>query len=416
MTDLAVIDRLVTATDQVETDNFDDVREQLQALFEEYWKISATCIHISEAYRATFIIWLFLSYLKDHVRYAPILLIDASALGCGKSTLQQFLAVMSGMPPEDRWSDFTKAGLKKLAGNQVIFMDEIDSVSKTDFRNAANFLNTSFESNGAQSVNAYGSAASFGFRCVAGINVAEKMQAPTLSRSIRVELKRLPNRWKLRNHFDELPLKHLYDLADEAKAYFESNAEKLQYYFEYAEYPQQAVLNQRFGDLWRDMFNLATLIGEECVTKLMASVALQEHLQEAVQFPKVKYFCTVRQYNDDNAVQIYDGSDDISTDYSTNEFLTALKAVLIFHEKKASTGVQTKECFAYISQLKIKDAPPTQRTLGRYMTDLGFKINKNIRANSGYRYDETLQILADKYSKSVNELRYQQYLEQLQAA
>lgn len=415
MTDLAVIDRLVTATDQGESDNFDDVREQIQTFFKEYWQISVSCIYISKAYRTTFIVWLFLSYLKDHVRYAPILLIDATMLGCGKSTLQQFLAVMSGMCAEDRWSDFTKAGLKKIAGDQVIFMDEIDSVSKTDFLNAANFLNTSFESNGAQSVNAHGSAASFGFRCIAGINVAEKMQAPTLSRSIRVELKRIPSHLKLPKRFDELSLKHLYNLADEAKAYFENNAEKLQYYFEYAEYPQKAVLNQRFGDVWRDMFSLATLIGEECITKLMDSVALQGHLEDPVQFPKVEYFCTVRQYNDENTVQIYDGSDELVLDYSTNDFITGLKAVLDFHQRTVTIGIQTKELFQYIERLQIKDAPPTQRTLGRFMTELKFKNDKNVHKSSGYRFDTTYQTLEVGYPKAVNESLYTKYLNILES-
>lgn len=406
-TDLAVLQN---------NDSYQELREVIQTLYNEYWKISASCIYIAEAYRSTFILWLFLTHLKDYIQFAPILLIDAETRGCGKSTLQQFLAVMRGMCPEDRWSDFTKAGLKKLSGDGVIFLDEIDSISKTDFKNAANFLNTSFEANGAQSVNVYGSAASFGFRCVSGIKVTEKMQPATLSRCIHLKLVRTPPTKKLTKQFKDLPLKHLYDLADETKEFFEKHAAKFQYYFSYVQYPQQAVLSNRFGDVWRNMFDLATLIGEECVNNLMTCVSNQQHLDETVHFPEMQYFVNVQQYNEPEEPQFYDGTDDISTDYSTNDFLTALKAVLIFHEKKASTGVKTKECFAYITQLKIKDAPPTQRTLGRYMTDLGFKINKNIRASSGYRYDETLQTLADKYSKSVNEVRYQQYLEQLQAA
>lgn len=414
LTEVTPID-LVTSP-EVTIDSYQELREQLQILFDEFWSISVKCIYIPEAYRTTFILWVFLTHMKDYLNFAPLLVLDAYTRGCGKSTLQQFLAVMCGLVPEDRYTDFTKAGLKQISGDTPVFLDEIDSITKANLRNVTNYLNTSFEANGAQSINAHTSGSVFGFRCISGIGALDKLAPATQSRSIRLLLKQTPSNKKLEMQFHELPFKHIYGLVEELQNTLSMNAEKLQYYFSYVEYPQQAVLLNRFGDAWRNLFDLATLLGEKYVNHLMACVQDQDHLDDAVQFPKVQYFVNVQQYNEPEKPQFYDGTDDVSTDYSTIDFLSGLKAVLTFHESKASTGVQTKELFAYITQLKIKDAPPTQRTLGRYMTDLEFKINKNIHKSSGYRYDETLAILTDKYSKSVNDVRYQQYLTQLQSA
>ena len=135
----------------------------------------------------------------------------------------------------------------------------------------------------------------------------------------------------------------------------------------------------------------------------------QPQWKDAVQFPEVDYYCEIRDYEGQQEPEIYDGTDEIEVDHSTKDFITGLKAVLDFHQKKATVGIQTKELFEYMKLLNIKDAPLTQRTLGRYMTDLQFKINKNVRKNSGYRFDDTQELLEELYPKVVSQPLYEQY-------
>lgn len=351
--------------------------------------------------------------MKDFVHFAPLLIIDAPTRGCGKSTLQQFLAVMNGQSPEDRYTDFTKAGLKKIGGDQAVFLDEIDSITRTDLRNVTNYLNTSFEANGAQSINAHTSGSSFGFRCIAGINALDKLMPATQSRCIHLSLIKTPSDKKLEKKFYELPLDHFYGAAEELQMTIEKYSTKLQYYFTYVDYPQKAVLTNRFGDVWRNMFDLASLLGEKYVNYLMTCVKKQYQLDEAVEFPNVQYYVNARQYKEPEEPEFYDGTDDDSTAYSTKDFLAGVKAVLNIYGEKSKTGVQTKELFRLISILDIKDAPITQRSLARHMTELGLIFNKNVDKNSGYRFDETLETLSRKYPKAIDEEICVMYMKQL---
>lgn len=394
-------------------DSFADVRAELTAIFNEIWLTSVKCIYISEAYRTTFILWLFLACMKNNLRYAPLLVIDAIDRGCGKSTLQKFLAVMNGQLPEDRYTDFTKAGLKQLKNDLVIFLDEIDSVTKTDMRNVTNYLNTSFESSGAQSINAHSSGSTYGFRCIAGINALDKLAPATQSRCIRIPLQRTPSNLKLEKRFEELPLQHLFAEADTLKSTIEKYSTKLEYYFAYVEYPQQAVLTGREGDVWRNMFDLASLLGEKYVDHLMTCVAQHDFYDQDLEFPEVQYKVEVRQYKESNEPEVYDGSDADTTAYSTKDLLAGIKAVLKVYAEKSKIGVTTKELFRLISILKIKDAPITQRSLARNMTELGLIFNKNVDKNSGYRFDETYNVLSTKYPKAIDEELCTAYMEQL---
>lgn len=395
------------------TDSFANVREELTAIFNEIWTNSVKCIYISEAYRTTFILWLFLTYMKDDLRYAPLLVIDAPNRGCGKSTLQQFLAVMSGQFPEDRYTDFTKAGLQQLNNDMVVFLDEIDSVTKTDMRNVTNYLNTSFEASGAQAIKAGSIKSAYGFRCIAGINALSKLAPATQSRCIRIPLQRTPSNLKLENRFEELPLEHLYGEVKVLQSTLEKYGSKLQYYFAYVDYPQKAVLTNREGDAWRNMFDLASLLGEKYVNDLMMCAKDHDFYDNTFDFPDVQYYSTVRQYKDPNEPKFYDGTDADTTAYSTKDLLTGVKAVLNIYAGKSNIGVQTKELFRLISILKIKEAPITQRSLGRYLTGLGFKNDKNVDKSSGYRFDEAYETLSTKYTKAVDDELCTAYMELL---
>ncbi|ELW77072.1 MULTISPECIES: hypothetical protein [Acinetobacter] len=394
-------------------DSYADVREELTAIFNEIWTISVKCIYIAEAYRTVFILWLFLTYLKDHLRYAPLLVIDAPDRGCGKTTLQQFLIVMSGREPDYRYTDFTKAGLKQLDNSEILFLDEMDSISTASLRQITTFLNTSFESSGAKSINARSSESTYGFRCLSGINVLAKLEPSTQSRSIRIPLRRTPSNKKLEMRFEELPLDHLIAEAEVLKNTLEKYSTKLQYYFSCVDYPQKAVLIGREGDVWRNMFDLASLIDEKYVRHLMTCINNQDFYDQDFDFPDVQYYVNVRQYNAPIEPEFYDGTDDDSTDYSTKDLLAGVKAVLSIYAEKSNIGIQTKELFRLISILKIKDAPITQRSLGRYLTSLGFKNDKNVDKNSGYRFDQTYETLSTKYPKAIDDELCTVYMELL---
>lgn len=387
-------------------DTFAEVRADIQALYNELYSLSVQCIYISKAQRTVFILWLMLYRLASQLRYAPVLVIDAESRGCGKSTLQSLIAsLLMGECP--RYTEFTPAGLKQVALEAPLFLDELDTIPTQMQKTLANLVNTRYEAKGARTVNARGIQSSFGFTCLAGIQILDELLESTQSRCIQLQLEPTPGHRKLAKTLDDIPERDIQYITEEIDTVMSKHAEQLHYYFQYVKYPQQEVLVSRFGDTWRSLFDLATLLGEKYVGHLMSCVELQPQFN--VKFPEVEYYCTVRDFEAVQVDEIYDGSDEVDVDYSTKDFLTGLKAVLDFHQKKVTVGIQTKELFECMELLQIKDRPSTQRTLGRYMTDLQFKINKNVHKSSGYRYDTTLQTLEELYSNVVSQPLYTQY-------
>lgn len=390
-------------------DTFTGVRADIRALYDELYTLSKQCIFISEAQRTVFILWILLYRLASQLRYAPVLIIDAESRGCGKSTLQTFIANMLIGDACPRYTEFTPAGLKQVALEVPLFLDELDTMPARMQKAVANLVNTRFEAKGARSINARGVQSSFGFTCLAGIQILDDLLDSTQSRCIQLYLEPAPAHRPLAKTLDEIPERDIEYTAQEIDMVMAKHAAQLHYYFQYVKYPQQAVLTSRFGDVWRNLFDLATLLGKKYVKHLMKCVMQQPQWKDAVQFPEVDYYCEIRDYEGQQEPEIYDGTDEIEVDHSTKDFITGLKAVLDFHQKKATVGIQTKELFEYMKLLNIKDAPLTQRTLGRYMTDLQFKINKNVRKNSGYRFDDTQELLEELYPKVVSQPLYEQY-------
>ncbi|EXF56669.1 MULTISPECIES: hypothetical protein [Acinetobacter] len=390
-------------------DTFTGVRADIRALYDELYTLSKQCIFISEAQRTVFILWILLYRLASQLRYAPVLVIDAESRGCGKSTLQTFIANMLIGDACPRYTEFTPAGLKQVALEVPLFLDELDTMPARMQKAVANLVNTRFEAKGARSINARGVQSSFGFTCLAGIQILDDLLDSTQSRCIQLYLEPAPAHRPLAKTLDEIPERDIEYTAQEIDMVMAKHAAQLHYYFQYVKYPQQAVLTSRFGDVWRNLFDLATLLGKKYVKHLMKCVMQQPQWKDAVQFPEVDYYCEIRDYEGQQEPEIYDGTDEIEVDHSTKDFITGLKAVLDFHQKKATVGIQTKELFEYMKLLNIKDAPLTQRTLGRYMTDLQFKINKNVRKNSGYRFDDTQELLEELYPKVVSQPLYEQY-------
>lgn len=395
-------------------DSYADMRTEFQELFNDIWELSVSCIYISPSYRTTFILWIFLTRSHSFIRHAPILLIDAKTRGCGKTTLQQFITVMCNVSLDSRTVDFTKAGIKRLSDTSLLFLDEVDSVSRSSLKNITNYLNSSFEQKGARSINAYGSTTNYGFRCLSGIQVSSLLEDATLSRSIYLELTQPPSQTKLKSKFDDLPLDHLYLLADEIDNWFVKYSDKLKFYFTYIEYSQQGQMTNRFGDVWRNLFKLGTLLDENHMKKLEACVARQYFLEEPVLFNYGQYYSSVRDFQESVDPDFYDGSEVVETDYTTNDFLTGIHAIFKACESKISTGVTTKELHRLIMILVIKDAPPTQRMLGRYMTSLGFNLDKNIHQTSGFRFDQTFEVLSTKYPNTVDAQLCTTYMDKLQ--
>ncbi|HAV4576035.1 hypothetical protein RFK95_17795 [Acinetobacter pittii] len=390
-------------------DGFDDLRNELKEAFDEVWQTSVKCVYISPHYRAACILWVFLSRMRDFISYAPILLLDANGPGCGKTTLTNFLGSMCGAVSS--YSDFTKAGLKGV-DTYVRLLDEVDSASKKTKADIANYLHSNFQKTGAQAINAHGSSSGFVFHSLAGINLLHWLQKATISRGIHIRVNRPPSNVKLEFELENMPKEHLSETSKAIDDMVAKYSDKLQHYFKYVEYPQKKALVNRTGDVWRNLFNLATLIGEDHVKHLMTCVSLQP---EPLDFPEEQYFLTVRQYKDAEEPTIYDGNDVVCTDSSTNDFLTAVKAVLNFYRDKSSTGIHTKVLFELVSKLNVQGAPVAQRSMARYMTSLGINFNKNVDRNSGYRFDETNQILDTTYRHAIDHDLYEKYLKVLQA-
>ncbi len=390
-------------------DTFAEVRADVKALYDELYNLSKQCIYISKAQRTVFILWILLYRLASQLRYAPVLVIDAESRGCGKSTLQTFIANMLIGDVCPRYTEFTPAGLKQVALEAPLFLDELDTIPARMQKAVANLVNTRFEAKGARTINARGIQSSFGFTCLAGIQILDDLLDSTQSRCIQLYLEPAPAHRPLAKTLDEIPERDIEYIAQDIDTVMAKHAAQLHYYFQYVKYPQQTVLTSRFGDVWRNLFDLATLLGETYVEHLIKCVMQQPQWKNAVQFPEVDYYCEIRDYEGQQEPEIYDGTDEIEVDHSTKDFITGLKAVLDFHQKKATVGIQTKELFEYMKLLNIKDAPLTQRTLGRYMTDLQFKINKNVRKNSGYRFDDTQELLEELYPKVVSQPLYEQY-------
>ncbi|MDC4436145.1 hypothetical protein ACT4VB_01345 [Acinetobacter baumannii] len=390
-------------------DGFDDLRHELKEAVNEVWETSVKCVYISPYYRTACILWVFLSRMRDFINYAPILLIDANGPGCGKTTLTNFLGFMCNA--SESYSDFTKAGLKGV-DTHVRLLDEVDSASKKTKSDITSYLHSNFQKTGAQAINARGSSSGFVFHSLAGINLRQWLQEATISRGIHIRVNRPPSNVKLEFELDDMPKDHLSSTSKAIDDMVAKYSNKLQHYFKYVEYPQKKALVNRTGDVWRNLFNLATLIGEDHVKHLMTCVSLQP---EPLDFPEEQYFLTVRQYKEAEEPKIYDGSDEVSTDSSTNDFITAVKAVLNFYRDKSSTGIHTKVLFELISELNVQHAPVAQRSMARYMTSLGFKLDKNIDRNSGYRFDETNQILDTTYRHAIDHDLYEKYLQVLKA-
>lgn len=399
----------VTIEAEEAADTFTGVRADIRALYDELYTLSKQCIFISEAQRTVFILWILLYRLASQLRYAPVLVIDAESRGCGKSTLQTFIANMLIGDACPRYTEFTPAGLKQVALEIPLFLDELDTMPARMQKAVANLVNTRFEAKGARTINARGVQSSFGFTCLAGIQILDDLLDSTQSRCIQLYLEPAPAHRPLAKTLDEIPERDIEYTAQEIDMVMAKHAAQLHYYFQYVKYPQQAVLTSRFGDVWRNLFDLATLLGKKYVKHLMKCVMQQPQWKDAVQFPEVDYYCEIRDYEGQQEPEIYDGTDEIEVDHSTKDFITGLKAVLDFHQTKATVGIQTKELFEYMKLLNIKDAPLTQRTLGRYMTDLQFKINKNVRKNSGYRFDDIQELLEELYPKVVSQPLYEQY-------
>ncbi|WP_284085401.1 hypothetical protein [Acinetobacter nosocomialis] len=390
-------------------DGFDDLRNELKEAFDEVWQTSVKCVYISPHYRAACILWVFLSRMRDFISYAPILLLDANGPGCGKTTLTNFLGFMCNASKS--YSDFTKAGLKGV-DTHVRLLDEVDSLSKKTKTDIPNYLHSNFQKTGAQAINAHGSSSGFVFHSLAGINLLQWLPKATISRGIHIHVNRPPSNVKLEFELDAMPEEHLSETSKAIDDMVAKYSDKLQHYFKYVEYPQKKALVNRTVDVWRNLFNLATLIGEDYVKYLMTCVSLQP---EPLDLPDEQYFMTVRQYKEAEEPKIYDGSDEISTDSSTNDFLTAVKAVLEFYRDQSSTGIHTKVLFELVSKLNVQGAPVAQRSMARYMTTLGFKFDKNVDRNSGYRFDRTNQILDSTYRHAIDHDLYEKYLQLLKA-
>ena len=76
-----------------------------------------------------------------------------------------------------RYTEFTPAGLKQVALEAPLFLDELDTIPARMQKAVANLVNTRFEAKGARTINARGVQSSFGFTCLAGIQILDDLLA-----------------------------------------------------------------------------------------------------------------------------------------------------------------------------------------------------------------------------------------------
>lgn len=380
---------------------------QVKALdiFANIQDIAEDFLYMPKPELITMIVWIILTRFKNDLGYAPILLIDAEGLGCGKSTLQKFITRLCGLPASSRYSHFTQAGLRSYLDkypDQPIFLDEVDMAKSAVVNEISGFLNAGFERDGAQALTGLGITPVYGYKCLAGIQVKSKLPPATISRSIRINMERPPEGVKILKQYDQIPTSDLIELSKLIDEFCHDNHEELLNYLYFAELSGVQELKARTKDTWSKVLVFASLLGEDYLSQVIELLKKHDYFSNTA-FDGLEYKVHIP--------LLENKADPVATSAVSKEFISALTSIYKFKQE----SLTTKELFELMHDtLKLEECPNTQRKLASLMSDLKFKLSTCVKKTSGFTYKAVINVINDQYSSLIDQTLCMKYLLLLQ--
>ncbi|MEN9071965.1 hypothetical protein [Acinetobacter baumannii] len=325
--------------------------------------------------------------------FAPILMINASGSGYGKSTLQMFLAWVNGINANQRVANATPAGLVRMTDSskgRPVFADEVDVLKNV--KDFTEYFNSGFERDGPVTARAKASKSVFGFKCVSGINITEKLEAATISRCIVIEMLKVPNGVNLKKYkyVETADLVSLsYAIDDVIKEYYDEILEFIQT----LNVPLIEYIDNRLGDVWEDLLKISILLGEDVysdVTNFMFQSGLvKDKILEVtnIDFTKVKYPVPREKHIPDELV-VFEVRDKTTWgNVPTKVFVKACGDYLVASDD-LRRGIRSIELERFQEKLKLAGVPITSRLITRaFNTETSVPVvDKNVDGSSGYLF------------------------------
>lgn len=325
--------------------------------------------------------------------FAPILMINASGAGYGKSTLQMFLAWVNGVNANQRVANATPAGLVRMtecSKGRPVFADEVDVLKNV--KDFTEYFNSGFERDGPITARAKATKSVFGFKSVSGINITERLELATISRCIVVEMQKVPSgvnlkKYKYVNTDDLVSLSHSID--DVIRDYYDEILEFIQT----LGVPLIEYIDNRLGDVWEDLLKISILLGEDAyndVTNFMHQSGLvKDKILEVanIDFAKVVYPEPIEKFVSDEPV-VFDMADQATWgNISTKVFVKACGDYLAVSNDMRK-GIRSTELEKFQEKLEIIGVPITSRLITRaFNTETGvLMVDKNVDGSSGYLF------------------------------
>lgn len=325
--------------------------------------------------------------------FAPILMINASGPGYGKSTLQMFLAWVNGVNANERVANATPAGLVRMTTSskgRPVFADEVDVLKNV--KDFTEYFNSGFERDGPVTARAKATKSVFGFKCISGIKITEKLEAATISRCIVIEMQKVPNGINLKKYkyvetADLVSLSHAID--EVIKEYYDEILEFIQT----LNVPLLEYIDNRLGDVWEDLLKISILLGEDVyndVTNFMYQSGLvKDKILELtnIDFTKVKYPVPREKHIPDELVAFEVTDKTTWGNVPTKVFVKACGDYLVVSDD-LRRGIRSIELERFQEKLKLTGVPITSRLITRaFNAETGVPVvDKNVDGSSGYLF------------------------------
>jgi len=325
--------------------------------------------------------------------FAPILMINASGSGYGKSTLQMFLAWVNGVNANQRVANATPAGLVRMTDcskGRPVFADEVDVLKNV--KDFTEYFNSGFERDGPITARAKATKSVFGFKSVSGINITEKLEPATISRCIVVEMQKVPigvnlKKYKYVDTDDLVSFSYAFD--EVIKEYYDEILEFLRAF----NVPLIDYIEDRLGDVWEDLLKISVLLGEDAyndVTNFMFQSGLvKDKILEVanIDFTEVVYPEPIEKHVSDEPV-VFDVADKTTWGkVSTKVFVKACGDYLAVSSDMRK-GIRSTELEKFQEKLEIIGVPITSRLITRaFNAETGVPmVDKNVDGSSGYLF------------------------------
>ena len=369
---------------------------QAKALYvvENINDIAMDFLYIQKPELITVMIWVILTRFRKDLAYAPILLIDAEGLGCGKSTLQKLATQLCGLPAKFRFSHFTPAGLRAYLDDypdRPLFLDEVDMAKPAVVNDIGGFLNAGFERDGAQVLTSFGITPVYNDKCLAGIGIKDKLPEATVSRSIYVSMKKTPTGEEPSKKHGDIRTSDFIALSKQIDDFCADNYDEVLHYIYNAKMPVIDKLQGRAGDVWSKVLVFATLLGEDYfneVLKLMRANTgfTDEHTQES-------------EYNVSLPV-LESKALPNNEELANKDFISALHAIYEYKQE----SLTTKELFEVMHDaLKISVCPDSPRKFASYMRKLKFKLSTCVKKTSGFTRKAVNDVIKQHYLSLIDD-------------